>query len=596
MKLEEKQISINTNDITDNNSKNNNLKSQYSQQSFFTNRSMTSKKKQKYLNILNNPILTKFSFQKTKKGYRLKSSTIKNKHFPLLTFTSKSLNDILFSNNSNNIDLNSLKKILISNKSKMNKKKAELQELKIQYNKLLNQNKNIKNLIFEVLNLENEQNNDSCMENDIYNVNQSLTWCVSEEQLISKINSCIIDEEQEKKLKDSYQLINLRMEINSKKKLLLDKNNEYDELKIHSKFKNKSEMANKLKDLTSYEYKIKEEVKKLEEILQKKLKEILPKIEKELEIEEKNFDEINKKVNEFKKSFNDKVNRLNKLKKEILKIVNKSKFKKVNNTLIDGIDYKGKKTIGSKLKEKIDQMKIDLSNINKYKNEMRENIIKLMAERKSKLDKQKKKNKELELKIDEINEKNKNLYLKFLGYNEEKSKLENKGKEQNKDIKKLEELEQKLNKVKNIKQQLIKECEEKEKILKENEKELNEQNKEILEKINNLKTNNNNMNKQVKELNDKINEIEIDIEQYQEQINNKKKEIENLNDKDYQSNEEKDEENKQNSNQNIEEEFQRNKNYLINENEKYRKENEKLKNEINLIEDQIQKYIGSKDI
>ena len=85
------------------------------------------------------------------------------------------------------------------------------------------------------------------------------------------------------------------MEINNKKKLLLNKNNEYDKLKFNLKFKNMNEITTKLEDLIIEEKRIKQENIKLEEILHKNNDEILPKLEKDLEKEEKNYEEINQK-------------------------------------------------------------------------------------------------------------------------------------------------------------------------------------------------------------------------------------------------------------------------------------------------------------
>jgi hypothetical protein len=70
-------------------------------------------------------------------------------------------------------------------------------------------------------------------------------------------------------LKDSYDLLNLRMEIN-KKKLLLNKNNEYKNLKDNLKYKKINEITTKLENLVIEEKRIKTEITKLEDILKKK--------------------------------------------------------------------------------------------------------------------------------------------------------------------------------------------------------------------------------------------------------------------------------------------------------------------------------------
>ena len=555
---------------------------------FIKEKTKNLKNNPKYYSILNNPIVNKFNFRKQKTDFRLKSNSTNKNIFSLNTLNSVSFYDSLPSESNSDIDY--LKKKLIINKSNINKKKIELQDLKIQYNKLIEESKNHKNLIYEILNLESEQKNNSSKEltncnnnNDIWKQN------ITEEQLISKIKACKIDKKQEKKLKDSYDLIILRMEINNKKKLLLNKNNEYNNLKDNLKYKTFNEITTKLEDLIIEEERIKKEITKLEEILQKNNDEILPNLEKELEKEEKNYEEINKKEIEFKKKFNDKLHELNELKKEIYNIENKSKTKKVPiNT--HSREYLGPKTIGIKLKTKIDKIKNELKEIDKYKNE-RENKATLIAERKSKIDEQKKKNEELETKINELSVKNQELYVKTIEYNEEKKKLENRGKEQNKEIKRMKELQDKLDQVKNKKQELINEYKGKEKYLKENDKEQKEKNKQILENIKNFKNNINNINEQVNELSSTINDIQKDIDKCQDEINNKKKEIENL--KNEEENIKKEMENE--NNEDIQNQNEDKKNNLIIENNNYKKENEKLTNEIKLIEEQIQKYIGMND-
>ena len=589
MKSEEKKVLSNLNDISSNST--NPINSNISQNYYFKNKNKTIATKNNTKYILNNPILRKFNFQKQKTDYKLKSnsnSTKKNK-LPLLTFNSISFYDSINSDNLNNLDIDSLKKKLISNKSNINKKRTELQDLKIQYNKLIDENKNHKNLIYEILNLENEPNSSS-IEIEENNINISSMGRITEEQLISKINSCKIDEQQEKRLKDSYELINLRMELNNKKKLLLDKNHEYDTLKHGLKFKNMNEITTKLEDLFIEEERIKKDNEKLEEILKKNTSEILPNMEKEFETEKKNYEEINKKEIEHKKTFNNKLHQLNELKTEIQNIENKTKSKKNKNKNLDGLEYKGSKTIGIQLKARIEKMKFQINQINKYKNEKRDDMTKEVAERKSKIDEQKKKNTEIENKIKEISDKNKELFMKNLEYEEEKKKLENRGKEPNKEIKKMKDTEDKLNNVKNKKNELIKEIEEKEKILEKNKKEQNDKNKNVLEQLNSMENNIQNTKKQVEELNGKISEIQKNIDKYQEQIDNKKKEIEKL--KDETNNKNNEEENAENNKEENKEDEESVKKNLIKENKKYKKENEKIKNDINLLEEQIKKYIN----
>jgi hypothetical protein len=295
MTSEEKQNSTNTFDINDKNNTNTN-----SQSLFYNNKTKSPKNRPLYLNVLNNPF---FNFQKKKIDFNFNTnSTKKNPIFPIITFNSISLND---SPNNSKLEMDALKNKIMSNKSIINKKKMELQELKIQYNKLFDENKINKNLISSILQLENMQNNGN-IDLDPYAGGGAGIVNISEEQLLARINNCKIDEPQEKKLKASYELILLREKINDKKKLLLSKNKEYDKLKDNLTFKKKNEMFFKLEDIVLESEKIKKEIPKLEEILQKNNNEKIPQLQQELEKAEKNNEEVNKKERDYQKDYNDK--------------------------------------------------------------------------------------------------------------------------------------------------------------------------------------------------------------------------------------------------------------------------------------------------
>ena len=574
MKSEEKQNPTNDNEHT------NNYFNTFSQNYFV--------KGNRKLENNNNSFNKKFSnnyMRKQPTDYKLKSSKSKQQQLPILTLNSLSFYDSLPLENSKLLDVDSLKKKLLLNKTNINKKKAELQELKIQYNKLMRENRNHKNLIYEILQLENEANNSNNVNYNLDSNNYNYgKFVITEEQLISKINTCKINEAQEKKLKNSFDLINLRIEINNKKKLLTNKINEFDKLNENSKYKNVNEMTAKLEETIVNEENLKKEIIKLEEILEKNNKTI-PDLEKEYEEENKIYEEKDKKEKEYKKIFNDKIYELNKIQSEILNIKGKPKSNKIYiNNLTRSPEYNGAKTIGIRLKTKIDKIKYDLEQIENYKNEKRDDMIALLSERKSKINELKKKNDELESKINELIEKNKDLYTKSMENSEEKKKLEIKGKETNKDIKKMADLENKLNNLTKKKQNLIKECEEKEQNLKNIENEQKEKNKNMVEQLDNLNNIINNMSEQVNELSGKINEMQKDIDNYQKQIDTKKKEIDELKNE---IEKKKIEKEQNNDNQNTDD--------IKKENESLKSQNSKLKNDLKLIEDQIQKFIKANE-
>jgi hypothetical protein len=255
MKSEEKQNT--TKNSTNNDEKNEMNNRTITQNNINKEKDLVNQNNQNYLSIFNNTnsIDKKFNLKKQKTDFKLKSNSTSKRKLPLLTYSSISFYDSLPSENSKVIGIDILKQKLISNKSNINKKKAELQDLKIQFNKLMKENKNHKNLIFDILKIDNEEDNSSRENN---NINNNLyLGLVTEEELMNKINECSINNTQEKKLKDSYDIINLRTEINCKRKLLLNKNNEYDKLRDNFKYKQMNEITTKLEELIIHEKKIK---------------------------------------------------------------------------------------------------------------------------------------------------------------------------------------------------------------------------------------------------------------------------------------------------------------------------------------------------
>jgi len=248
-------------------------------QNFFIKEVVNKRKSPIYQNIFNNLKFNKGNLQKQKTDFTLKSNSTSKRKLPLLTINPFSFYDSLPSEDTSISDIDTLRNQLISTKSKFNKKKTELQELKIHYNKFLEESKIHKNLINEILQLNGDISD------------------ISEEILMNKINTSKISDIQEKKLMNSLNLINLRMEINNHKKLLSNKNNEFEKLKEKSKNKNIDELNSKLEGINIKEEDLNNEIKKLEEILQKDL-EMLPNLEKEYEIEKKKYDELDKNEKE----------------------------------------------------------------------------------------------------------------------------------------------------------------------------------------------------------------------------------------------------------------------------------------------------------
>ena len=386
-----------------------------------------------------------------------------------------------------------LKKQIFQNKVNINKKKKELQVLKIQYNKLIKENRAYKKMIYEVLDLHDEAK--STIERKDNKENFLESSYISEEQLINKINSCKIDIIQEKQLQNSFEMLNLKEELYSKRKVLLNKRKEYSELKKGISLKNMNEMSLKLETICDNERKLKSDVTSLEERLAKNV-DIISQIQNEIKSEEKINEELNKQESEYESLYNKKMNEMKEIEKDISNIDTrrKNKITKITNNP----KYEGIKLKGIRLKSKIFKIKNDIDVIEKYENENRGDLIKILEQRRAIVSELKNKNKELENQINELEKKNTKLYVQVNLNSREKSALENRGKEQIKDIKRMKDLEKITYELNLAKNKIIKELEEKQKIVDN----LKKENKNIKDKeikkdninINQVEKNNSNSN------------------------------------------------------------------------------------------------------
>lgn len=358
----------------------------------------------------------------------------------------------------NSID--NLKKQIFQSKININKKKKELQILKIQYNKLLKENRTYKKLIFEVLDLHDEaKNNIDKLDNKEKILDSSY---ISEEQLLNKINICKIDAKQEKELKNSFEMINLKEELSSKRKLLLTKRKEYDELKQGITIKNMNEMNSKLESIRVNEIKLQNEVTSSQEKLIKNT-EITHKLEKDIESQEKINEELSKQEADYEKRYSSKLNEVKEIEKDIGSIESrrKNKITKITNN----VNFSGGKLKGIRLKSKIFKIKNDINKIQEYKSNERDDLIKKLEQKRVIVSELKKTNLDLETKIKDLEIKNTQLYVEVNKNIQEKSILENRGKEQMKDLKKIKELEKTIYELKMVKDKLIKDFEERQKYL-----------------------------------------------------------------------------------------------------------------------------------
>ena len=364
-------------------------------------------------------------------------------NLPFLTINSTE------SNHAEN-DVEELKKLIIQNKVIINDKEKELKLLKIQYNKLIKENRTYRKMIYEVLELHDETIKSPERKNNKKNLLESPY--ISEEQLLSKINSRRINTEQKEKLQNSFEMMNLKEELNSKRTLLLTKKKEYDDLKHGVNIKSMSHMNSKLEEIRANEIKLQNEISSLEEKLAKN-DEIIKQLEKEIQKEEKLNKELTKQDSEYENKINNKTKEIKEIKNEIsmIDLRRKNKITKITNST----NYEGAKMKEFRLKSKIAQMKEDINLIDEYE-KTRNDLIKLLEQKRAVVSELKKMNAELEKNINDYEDKNVKLYAKVNSNKQEKIVLENRGKEQIKNIKRLQELEIEFILKKNHKDKLIK--------------------------------------------------------------------------------------------------------------------------------------------
>ena len=227
-------------------------------------------------------------------------------------------------------------------------------------------------------------------------------------------------------------------------------------------------MNSKLEEIRVNEVKLQNEVSSLEDRLSKN-DEIIKQLEKEIQSEEKLNEDLTKQGSEYELKFNNKLDEIKEISKDIsmIDLRRKNKITKITNST----NYEGAKMKEFRLKSKIAQMKEDINLIDEYE-KTRNDLIKLLEQKRAVVSELKKKNAELEKDINDIEQKNTKLYVKVNTYQQEKIVLENRGKEQIKDIKRLQELENVLIELKIYKDKLLKDLEN-----------INDKNKKIVEKI-----------------------------------------------------------------------------------------------------------------
>ena len=476
---------------------------------------------------------------------------------------------------------NDLKQEISLNKSEMNAKKYELQELKIKFNKLHDDNRSNKNLLAKILGIDLKKE-------------------ISREELIKRLERCKPSDEQKKKLRDVREIMKLKKEMEEKRRWIVDQGAALDMLKKNVKFKVINELENdyiikceQLKNLLK-------KIKTMEELIQNRQKDI-----NELENEYK-----------YKKDYHSKL--CIELKKTEIDLKKSEEDKnKINNIIIDMNnrhkrikDYLNTHKINIYINALL-QRKKQIEDINKYK-EKRDNILKQIEEKKENIKKLEKQKNDQEKEYEQFNKKIQELSRKEMNYKQERPRLEKKAIEPLKDQKKMVSLLNTLEEIKLYNDGNLKNHEENQKklieIKKNIEKELNK-NKEIFDKNTIEKKE---LLKQIRDLKNKIFEIDEKILENKNTIDVKKKEFDDFVEKTEKAEKEKENkkvDNKEDDLKKEEEEkkeqikkekeykkildsLKKQKDILKNENVIVQKENDELKNDIKCFEEDLAKYTG----
>ena len=390
-------------------------------------------------------------------------------------------------------DSENLKNDLMSFRSEVEKRKNELLRLKIKYSKLMLDNINNKTLLAQILSIPKNK-------------------LITKGALLFKIRSCKLNNEERQSLKNAHEILKLKLELNSKKKLLTEKTTYLNSLIENSKLK----VINNLQD----EYFIKCEQ-------QRKLLNKLHKLEKRYNNNERKVNEIkdNIKLEDKESEFlydregqgvdilNQSLDQRGNLMKQI-HLLN-DKIKKHEK------DYISKEKIIREKEQNNSSNEKKLKLIKEYLNirsEKNNEIIQLTKSQKMDETILKNYSQEIESLKNELN----NLYNKINYYREEKPRLLRKSKESKKDIEKMISLNKELETIKNLKKETEQKHNNKQNELNEINNEFNIINKQYDEKREENINIKNELNKKIEELKEKLKEIKNKNNILEQNINKEK--------------------------------------------------------------------------
>ena len=387
---------------------------------------------------------------------------------------------------------NELQKTLSFNKNRMKKNKTEINELKIQYNKLSAYNENNRKALAELLNIKNDRP-------------------YTTEEILKKMEKNYLDKTAKIKMKkmfDSTNLMELELKLNEKKSIIKHKNNELMYLKENAKCKNVTDIKN---DLTE-----KDDMKKQVELDIEKLKEIINGNTKFLEMSEEQFKKLDGKYKEIKKEEDDIIAKSNECKKDITNTqekISKMERKLQRQEILYKQNYRTQYEITTSINEKEKKIK----ELNDYISK-REDINSNMQNRKNLIKTFENRNRELDNEYERVNNEN-NILMKKNNEIEKNKKFQKKMNDSKKEGNKVKIYEENLKKLKKEFQGMQNENEAQQKKNKEMNKkkcEIIQKNKEDIEK----------RNKKINELEQKKNDLELNLQNLRKNVDDIQAELE----------------------------------------------------------------------
>ena len=451
-----------------------------------------------------------------------------------------------------NYESNSLKQRLSDSKADMNNKIGDLIDLKAKNFKLSEENKNIKILIAQILNVD-------------------VTQAFSKSEIIEKIKNCSPTDDQKKKLEYVLDFIKLKIEIGTKKERINEINKLIEYYTKNAKIKILTDLENELM---------------LKSVHQNQIQNTVDKMKSEVALNKNKLEELKNIFNNKKNIFQKIKIEANKLEKELNEI--EQQRDELDSQVINLRESQRKMQDRIKIRkyknesnEYLTDQKINLETIDDYI-QNRDSKLEEIEQKKAGIKNLEKEIEELDKKINDINAKNEELTSKMDKYNKEGPKLIQKSYEPLSNQKNLQDLEEKLKIFKKEYQMTKDKHEEKQKEL---QTELDKQNSKIEEQNKIINKNNEEKNGLQNELNDltkKLDEIKKNLEEKEQKI---KTEEEKLND--FIMNEEKIRKENEEKEKLIEEENKVNEENAKKEQLKKEKE---FKKEIYTLKKQIEKY------